>query len=181
MVDINVESTRTSTEHKNGRENASRAHERNMYIRRGPLSEQEANLDCQHAEIPQANRVKYQHTPSAETSSGGIIELHLATWGERFVAWLIDVLVIGAIVFVIRLLVALPTFAPVPVLDVIPFVGVEPNNILLVPVLVSDGIDLQPIPRQDDNEDQSDNTRRQTAKHWANRLRRCGKSVPAYD
>jgi uncharacterized RDD family membrane protein YckC len=70
------------------------------------------------------------YASSAETP-GGMVELHLANWGERFVAWLIDVLIIGAVVFIIRVLVAVPTFAPVPVLDVIPFVGVELNNIFL--------------------------------------------------
>ena len=71
------------------------------------------------------------YSSDAGTSPGSAVELHLANWGERFVAWLIDVLIIGAIALLIRTLVALPALAPIPYLDVLPFVGVEVNNIFL--------------------------------------------------
>lgn len=43
------------------------------------------------------------YCPKCGSAVEGVTELRLAFWGERFVAWLIDVIIIGVAVELVRL------------------------------------------------------------------------------
>jgi uncharacterized RDD family membrane protein YckC len=71
--------------------------------------------------------------PKCGTPVGSVTELRVAYWGERFIAWLIDVLIIGAIIGSVQLFVWIgwPGYVWVPnVPRWIPFVDFGLTNVV---------------------------------------------------
>jgi uncharacterized RDD family membrane protein YckC len=81
------------------------------------------------AELPKGA----QYCPKCGTAVAEIMPtLKTAYWGERFVAWLIDVAILGVIIWFLNLLTfsALPNFNLFPSLFWIPFVNLGFSNII---------------------------------------------------
>ncbi len=73
------------------------------------------------------------YCPKCGTRVEIVAALKLASWGERFVAWLIDVVILGAIIALIRVFtwIAWPSFSWVPnIPSWIPFVDFGLSNVI---------------------------------------------------
>jgi uncharacterized RDD family membrane protein YckC len=73
------------------------------------------------------------YCPKCGSAVEGVTELRLAFWGERFVAWLIDVIIIGVTVGLVRLFlwVGWPGYAWAPFFpNWIPFVDMGLSNVV---------------------------------------------------